>query len=163
VNSSSINPVVLGLLAICIAPFAVGCGSSKASATYCDLADGRRIQAGAAFSDGCDCCVCTSSGEPSCQAAACGGDGGAAVAAAGPCQTDGDCVAQGRLLCVFDPGCDSPHGTCLGGIGICPIFAVSQLGRFEYCGCDGMTYSTIEVPQPREYPYRPYRHFGSCP
>jgi hypothetical protein len=162
-NRSLINPGVLGLLAICNVFAAGGCGSSKTSGGYCNLDDGRRIQSGAAFGDGCNCCVCTSSGQAVCQAAGCSADGGAAVAAKGPCQTDDDCVSQGRQLCVFDPGCDSPRGTCIGTIGVCPNFALSEPAPYEYCGCDGLTYSTIESPQPREYPYKPYRHFGACP
>jgi hypothetical protein len=48
----------------------------------------------------------------------------------------------------------------MGGGGACPLFMVSDMVPFEYCGCDGLTYSIIE---PREYPYKPYRDFGACP
>ena len=133
-----------------------GCGSSKTSTSYCNLTDGRAIQMGASFSDGCNCCVCTSTG-PTCQGAACRVDSGVS---AGSCQSDSDCAAQGRLLCAFNPGCDSPIGTCLGGNGICPLFAVSQVAAFEYCGCDGVTYP---ITNDLQYPYKPYRHFGACP
>jgi len=135
--------------------------TDAATPSYCDLADGRRIQSGAAFADGCNCCVCTSSGRPACQGAYCAVDSGATV---GSCTSDADCVAQGRLLCAFDPGCDSPRGTCLGGNGICDTAAVSEFSPFEYCGCDGVTYSIISTPtDARMYPYKPYKHYGACP
>lgn len=137
-----------------------GCGSAKAPATYCNLPDGRRIEAGAAFGKQCNCCVCTSAGKYTCQAAPCRVDGGAGAVA---CQTDSDCVAQGSSLCVFDPGCDSPRGTCIDTLGACPLFLVSELSPFEYCGCDGVTYSILGGPETREYPHQPYRHFGACP
>ena len=133
------------------------------ASVYCNLDDGRRIPAGAAFSDGCNCCVCTSSAQSACQGAACVGD--AAYSLPGSCQSDQDCLAQGDSTCVFDPGCDSPRGTCLRGAGVCPLFAVSDLGAApsQYCGCDGVTYAlTGSVTFPREYPYRPYRHVGAC-
>jgi hypothetical protein len=131
-----------------------------ASSVYCHLPDGRRIPAGAAYSEGCNCCVCRSTGEPICQAVACGNDGGSTP---GSCQSDQDCVAQGLGVCMFDPGCDSPRGTCAVN-GACPLFMVVDMEPFQYCGCDGNTYSIIESStQPREYPYRPYRHYGACP
>jgi hypothetical protein len=134
--------------------------SVDASSVYCQLADGRRIPAGAAYSEGCNCCVCRSTGQPICQAGACGNDGGSPR---GSCQSDQDCVAQGLGVCMFDPGCDSARGTCAMN-GACPLFMVTDMAPFQYCGCDGNTYSIIESStQPREYPYRPYRHYGACP
>jgi hypothetical protein len=128
-------------------------------ATLCNLADGRRIPAGAAFTDGCNCCVCTSSGEVACQGAGCN-DAGFDPRV---CTSDQDCVAQGRFLCVFDPGCESPHGLCMGSGGVCPLYLVSDLAPFEYCGCDGATYAiSSSTSQPRQYPTKPYRHYGAC-
>lgn len=132
---------------------------ARAATASCRLADGRRIQAGAAYSAGCNCCVCTSSGRSACQAAECAGDDDADLVA---CRSDDDCTAHGRRFCVFDPGCSSPLGTCIGGSGICPTFEVSDLAPFEYCGCDGATYST-GGGETRQYPYKPYLHYGACP
>jgi hypothetical protein len=136
---------------------------------FCQLNDGRRVPAGAAFAaeDGCNCCVCTSSGQGVCQGAACSfGDAAVASASPGNCQSDQDCLDQGSRLCVFDQGCDSPRGTCMSaGNGVCPGFAVSDLAPFQYCGCDGVTYAIaddVTNPQHYEYPYKPYRHFGAC-
>jgi hypothetical protein len=130
---------------------------------FCQLNDGRRVPAGAAFAaeDGCNCCVCTSSGVGECQGAKCSfGDAAVASTSPGGCQSDQDCKDQGSSLCVFDQGCDSPRGTCMSvGNGVCPLFAVSNLAPFPYCGCDGVTYP---ITNDLQYPYKPYRHVGAC-
>ena len=84
---------------------ASGCFSTPPTAVFCQLSDGRRIEAGATFADvdGCNCCYCSQDGRAICQAAAClwpDGGGGLPIA----CQTDQDCVAQGRRFCVFEAG-----------------------------------------------------------
>ena len=134
----------------------------SALAVFCDLSDGRRIPAGAAYADvdGCNCCVCRSDGSPVCQAALCLGNGDAGV---GPmsCQSDQDCADADHIgPCVFNPGCTSPRGNCMGGNGICPLFAVADMSPISYCGCDGVTYSLQDWKQ---YPYLPYSHVGACP
>lgn len=49
------------------------------------------------------------------------------------------------------------------GNGICPLFAVSDLSPFQYCGCDGVTYANVnEATNTLQYPYKPYRHYGAC-
>jgi hypothetical protein len=129
---------------------------------FCTWRDGRRIQAGAAFVDGCTCCVCRSSGEPVCHAIGCANDAGFDTR---PCESDSDCDPLGNSICVFDQGCDSPRGTCrVPGAGACPLFMVEDMAPFEYCGCDGVTYPALvgNTNPPRESPYKPYRHYGAC-
>jgi hypothetical protein len=181
------NSHLLALTTACLALAAFGCsktdslGSVRDGSTEwglapsdtvpsvaCQLNDGRRVPAGAAYAaeDGCNCCVCTSSGVGECQAAGCFFfDAGVPSSSPGDCQSDLDCKDQGRTLCVFDQGCNSPRGTCMAGGGVCPTFAVSDLAPFQYCGCDGVTYSILESSDPRgirEYPYQPYSHYGAC-
>ncbi len=133
--------------------------SDSPAAVFCQLSDGRRIEAGATFADvdGCNCCYCSPDGRAICQGAAClwkDGGGGAPTS----CQTDQDCIAQGRTLCVFEPGCDSPHGSCMSGPGVCELIS-------DYCGCDGVTYSDLVSSGgvTHNYPYKPYKHVGACP
>ena len=142
---------------------AVGDGSSldSAVAVFCDLSDGRRIPAGAAYAgeDGCNCCVCASDG-PVCQAAACIGKNGEAGVSPVSCQSDQDCDDQGAPhFCAFNPGCTSPRGNCM-STWVCPLFAVSDMSPSSYCGCDGVTYG---LDASRGYPYLPYSHVGACP
>jgi hypothetical protein len=131
-------------------------------AVFCILGDGRRIPAGAAYAgeDGCNCCVCASDGRPVCQAAACIGKNGEAGVSPVSCQSDQDCDDQGAPhFCAFNPGCVSPRGTCM-STWVCPLFAVSDMAPFSYCGCDGVTYG---LDATRGYPYLPYSHVGACP
>ena len=142
---------------------AVGDSSSldSAVAVFCDLNDGRHIPAGAAYADvdRCNCCVCRSDGSPACQLALCGDpDAGPRPAS---CESDQDCADADHIgPCVFNPGCTSPRGNCMGGNGICPLFAVADMSPISYCGCDGVTYSLQDWKQ---YPYLPYSHVGACP
>ena len=134
--------------------------ATPATATTCALPDGRRIPAGASYANGCNCCVCTPDGQPACQGAACsvpGGDGGALDHYPLTCQSDADCLSG---VCAFNPGCNSPSGTCMGGR-VCPLFVLgaTPVDQIQYCGCDGTTFS-LELL--RQYPYRPYRHVGAC-
>lgn len=129
---------------------------SDAPVAFCQLSDGRRVQAGAAYANGCNCCVCTSSGTTTCQALPCYDAG-----SPGSCQSDQDCN-HGNGVCVFDQGCGSPRGTCMSN-GACPLFLVSDMMPFEYCDCDGVTYAIVNSStSPREYPYKPYSHYGAC-
>lgn len=135
--------------------------SDSPPAAFCQLSDGRHIPAGAAYgaSDRCNCCVCTSSGQAVCQAAGCSD---ASFANPASCQSDQDCN-QGRGVCAFEPGCDSPRGTCMAD-GACPLFAVSDMAPWEYCGCDGVTYPIVNSStSPQQYAYKPYSHYGACP
>src|ERR1017187_5217193 len=135
--------------------------SDSPPAAFCQLSDGRHIPAGAAYgaSDRCNCCVCTSSGQAVCQAAGCSD---ASFAKPASCQSDQDCN-QGRGVCAFEPGCDSPRGTCMAD-GACPLFAVSDMAPWEYCGCDGVTYPIVNSStSPQQYAYKPYSHYGACP
>ena len=136
--------------------------ADSTTAVFCNLTDGRRIPAGAAYAgeDGCNCCVCTSDGRPVCQAAGCFGKSSeAGVVSPVSCQSDQDCVDQGApRFCAFNPGCVSPRGNCM-ITEICPLFAVPDMAPFSYCGCDGVTYG---LDTPYKYPYLPYSHVGAC-
>ena len=142
----------------------VEAGSPEVSDTpppvFCEQSDGRRIQAGAAFT-GCGCCVCTASAGTQCYAFSCAD--ASQQQSPGNCQSDQDCAVTGGSFCVFDPGCDSPHGTCMVGPGACPFGTTSPS---QYCGCDGVTYSVVDSSDPwsmRQFPYKPYLHYGACP
>jgi hypothetical protein len=130
----------------------VDAGASSADLT-CRPDDRHAFESRASFSNGCNCCVCWE-GQVVCQGAECGG-----AAFPPTCRTNQDC---GSGVCVFNPGCDSPTGTCMGGPGICPLFVLGNMSvdQIQYCGCDG---ATFHLETSRQYPDRPYRHVGACP
>ncbi len=138
---------------------AATCNSPAAGPT-CDLPDGRTIEDGAVYADGCDCCQCGSG----CQGAACmrpNGDGGYVDSTTtAPCHSDADCRAAMApstvAVCAFDPGCGQPQGHCMGS----PLCLFSGLQQ-SYCGCDGQTFSV--GGSNKGYPDRPYSHLGACP
>ncbi len=115
--------------------------------------DQRVFESGASYSNGCNCCVCWE-GQVACQGGQCAG-----AAFPPTCHTNQDC---GSGLCVFNPGCDSPSGTCMGGPGTCPLFVLGSASadQRQYCGCDG---ATFHLEMAKQYPDRPYRHVGACP
>jgi len=139
------------------------CGKGAPQQT-CDLSDGRKVSAGAVFSDGCNCCLCSTAGVPTCQAAACtiSVDGGHADRDTTPCQSNADCASSfgAAVICIFDRGCTEPQGHCTGN-GTCPLF----IGNFasDYCGCDGQTFHVGALNSTGQYPDRPYAHLGACP
>jgi hypothetical protein len=116
-----------------------------ASPRTCDQPDGRRIEVGAAFALGCNCCLCRPDGTVICSGAGCAdaGEGGL-------CQSDSDCP-RGEV-CAFNPGCDKSVGYCF-GTHFCP-----GNGLQPYCGCDGKTF-TVGAS---DWPAHPYRHLGAC-
>jgi hypothetical protein len=134
--------VLLTLLSSC---------SSLSHPPVCHLPDGRTVEVGASYSDGCNCCVCGPDGKPACQAAACG-------AQAPVCHATADCNGGG---CEFFPGCESPQGFCA-NTPICPLLVLGYqaMSYADYCGCDGETFS---ITDDRQFPDRPYKHIGACP
>ncbi len=92
--------------------------------------------------NGCNWCDCTERNRDlaSCTLLPC--------ADTGPptCAQAENCAGQ----CAFFQGCAGTEGRCLSGhvpVGV----------EFTLCGCDGMTFSSGQVP------LRPYAHAGPCP
>ncbi len=126
--------------------------------------NGRQYPTGIVFGDGCNFCLCDcdeSGCMTRCTGAAC--DVGVQSALYPRCLTHDDCRPHpdggvARAVCLYDPGCNEPLGTCVLVDSICPRDLPAEPtdgGAPGFCGCDGVTYSGI-------CPTVPYERPGAC-
>jgi hypothetical protein len=115
----------------------------------CACGKDRVCPAGAIYSNGCAVCQCQANGQENCQVPACPFNDAGISDSPPRCEHDPNGCGGGTGSCIFDQGCESPRAYCAG------TKCSHTFGEQQFCGCDGITFST-------DCPRKPYRHVGAC-